>query len=519
MSFAGASPAPTPSPSARTTPTTSPEAPPTGQDSGSGSTAVVAGVLSAFAGAALITLAVTLRWRRGASRKTTRPPKVSPTHDGGNVEQGRKEPLGFRSCPAGFATGDGGKRPSHNKRSTPLHRRLPTEADGVGGGRLTPPPAPAPLDARTESRNGHAESAHVAGDRGTERPGGDATFGAAEHMLAPASSNGSACAPSTWSAERAELAQRHEREHGMGAGCDAGDPDPIPHEAPGSWLGTSLAADRQTWAGGIGLGHAVLAAAQELAHQCQIPGVSEAATAVCIMANLVTNNRENVGASESRLRQCRTVLMALKRAANVADKVGLRETPFCCSFWVLLVHALLGELGSLTARCSALFTDIATVTLRSSVGLNLSRVQGGDTIGEVAQGMIEEVHEAISDLVQLIKTYQSKNKLSRLFMSTLFKRRQEELDAVVDRAIMRLQVSGAPRSSCPHGTAVVFPRCCTRYQQQVRKAFRAPAIGVLRICLRFRHCRGLWFADPPSDGSRARCSHADMSARHGLADS
>ena len=51
------------------------------------------------------------------------------------------------------------------------------------------------------------------------------------------------------------------------------------------------------------------------------------------------------------------------------------------------------------------------------------------------------MHDAISDLVELIKTFQSKNKLSQLFLSTLFKRRQDELDAVVDRAIMRLQVS------------------------------------------------------------------------------
>lgn len=58
--------------------------------------------------------------------------------------------------------------------------------------------------------------------------------------------------------------------------------------------------------------------------------------------------------------------------------------------------------------------------------------------------MIEDVQGAISDLVELIKTYQSKNRLSRLFLSTLFKRRQHELDAVVDRAINRLQASGAP---------------------------------------------------------------------------
>lgn len=55
--------------------------------------------------------------------------------------------------------------------------------------------------------------------------------------------------------------------------------------------------------------------------------------------------------------------------------------------------------------------------------------------------MIEEVHDAIDDLVELVKTYQSKNKISQLLMSTLFKRRQDEMGAVVDRAISSLQVS------------------------------------------------------------------------------
>lgn len=54
--------------------------------------------------------------------------------------------------------------------------------------------------------------------------------------------------------------------------------------------------------------------------------------------------------------------------------------------------------------------------------------------------MIEDVHDAIFDMVELIKAYQSKSKLSKVLMSTLFKRRQEELHAVVDRAIIRLQV-------------------------------------------------------------------------------
>lgn len=54
---------------------------------------------------------------------------------------------------------------------------------------------------------------------------------------------------------------------------------------------------------------------------------------------------------------------------------------------------------------------------------------------------MEDVHDAVSDLVELIKLYQTKNKLSKLLTSTLFTRRQDELEAVVDRAVLRLHVS------------------------------------------------------------------------------
>ncbi|CAM9226240.1 unnamed protein product [Ectocarpus sp. 12 AP-2014] len=134
-----------------------------------------------------------------------------------------------------------------------------------------------------------------------------------------------------------------------------------------------------------GLGQAVLAAAQELAWSCQIPGVSEAAGALCIMANLFTDSRDIDQASKSRLRQCHSIVLALERADKVVAK-------------------------------------------------------GGDTMGEAARVLIEAVHDAIFDLVELIKTFQSKNKLSKLLLSTLFERRQDELDAVVDQAICRLQL-------------------------------------------------------------------------------
>lgn len=61
--------------------------------------------------------------------------------------------------------------------------------------------------------------------------------------------------------------------------------------------------------------------------------------------------------------------------------------------------------------------------------------------------MIQDVHDAVADLVELIKTYKSKNKLSQVLMSTLFKQRQEEANAVIDSAISRLQVNWGATSS------------------------------------------------------------------------
>lgn len=68
-------------------------------------------------------------------------------------------------------------------------------------------------------------------------------------------------------------------------------------------------------------------------------------------------------------------------------------------------------------------------------------IQGGDTIGEAERAMMEDVQDAIFDLVELIKTYQSRNRMYQLLVSTLFRRRQDEMGAVVDRAISSLQVS------------------------------------------------------------------------------
>lgn len=54
--------------------------------------------------------------------------------------------------------------------------------------------------------------------------------------------------------------------------------------------------------------------------------------------------------------------------------------------------------------------------------------------------LIQDVHDAVADLVELIKTYKSKNRLAQVVVSSLFKRRQEEADAVISCAMSRLQV-------------------------------------------------------------------------------
>lgn len=72
--------------------------------------------------------------------------------------------------------------------------------------------------------------------------------------------------------------------------------------------------------GNVGVGRAVMEAAQQLAHRCQIPGVNEAATLVSILAELLVNSR-SIGGSQSSLKRCHSIVIILKRAAKVLGKV------------------------------------------------------------------------------------------------------------------------------------------------------------------------------------------------------
>lgn len=57
--------------------------------------------------------------------------------------------------------------------------------------------------------------------------------------------------------------------------------------------------------------------------------------------------------------------------------------------------------------------------------------------------MIENVQGAIGDLVDLIKTFRSKNKITQVVVSTLFKRRMDETQAVINDACSELMVSSS----------------------------------------------------------------------------
>lgn len=63
-----------------------------------------------------------------------------------------------------------------------------------------------------------------------------------------------------------------------------------------------------------------------------------------------------------------------------------------------------------------------------------------DTNEEAAQVLLEDVHDAVGDLVELLQTFKNRSKLSQVLMSSLFKRREEEAEAVLDGCIARLQV-------------------------------------------------------------------------------
>ncbi|CAN0462475.1 unnamed protein product, partial [Ascophyllum nodosum] len=136
---------------------------------------------------------------------------------------------------------------------------------------------------------------------------------------------------------------------------------------------------------GISAAVAVMEAASAVASSSSIPGVSEAARLVSVLVKLVVDKIDNDIARDWRVRWCRSIVAVLERASELIEK--------------------------------------------------------SDEIGRIAERyLLEDVYDSVSDLVSIMQTYNTKSKISRLFMSTIFKRRQEEAEVVINRAISRLQL-------------------------------------------------------------------------------
>lgn len=78
----------------------------------------------------------------------------------------------------------------------------------------------------------------------------------------------------------------------------------------------------------LDIAFAVMAAAEEVAHQLFMPGVREAATMVAGLARLAADRRSNAGSMERRVRWCRSIVLTLERAGEVLGKV--RRCYCCC---------------------------------------------------------------------------------------------------------------------------------------------------------------------------------------------
>ena len=382
------------------------------------STPIMAGSISAVVVAVLVALGLFVKRRRASKQKTTRPPAVvSAAADDDNLERGEEQPPDVRpASSAALAVGSGDDEAPPHADKTPPQSQTMVEADTVDGGSIIPPSAPASLDhEQVQSRAEHTETVYATDDAGAAAlavedgdeksptpqdsasshwpapEGADAVFaGDTVPSSAPAPPDGAAAAAedsgagladdedaaggpedkslatttsiatvstaSMSTAEQEEVAQFRKRQRAEDAAPVAGAPKPGGEASGGGGSpGAYAAASRQSSASDVGLGQAVLAAAQELARSCQIPGVSEAAGAVCIMANLFTDSRENDKAGTTRLRQCRSIVLALKRADKVVGKVSREPAGFVASFEPLVASCRVNacKILRLAASCTA----------------------------------------------------------------------------------------------------------------------------------------------------------------------
>ncbi|CBN73944.1 Two component regulator three Y domain protein/ leucine rich repeat-containing protein [Ectocarpus siliculosus] len=133
---------------------------------------------------------------------------------------------------------------------------------------------------------------------------------------------------------------------------------------------------------------AALAGAEALAQQSFFPGVREAASVVAGLVGLASDHKNNGKESEKRARWCRSIVHTLERAAEVLGK----------------------------------------------------EAKAGKGDSQAVHVLLDDVQDSIADLLQIIESYKSKNALSKVFVSTLCKKRQEEAEVAINAAVQRLQL-------------------------------------------------------------------------------
>ena len=77
--------------------------------------------------------------------------------------------------------------------------------------------------------------------------------------------------------------------------------------------------ERHEHGAGLGTFRALGEAAGVMAHNCQVPGVSEAAALMEVVVKLMSDGRDSIAECESRLRQCRSIIVMLRRVEDLRE--------------------------------------------------------------------------------------------------------------------------------------------------------------------------------------------------------
>lgn len=317
---------------------------------------MIAGVISAVAGAVVIGLGLWL-WRRRNREQSKESPQPPPATARDLEHDPRLEPQrGTGSVTAAILNDGGQPSPQDRGPSQPPDARPPAVSEASGGDdddddgivstsdavaapvgaavvpaalrepapARAPAPAPAPVpelaptpdpaQAAAIAKPPQAISSNPDQKKTSGKDAGPALGSESAKDLAAEQ-----CFTASMStAERAELGQFHGRRASAASVADKSAPGDA-----GDGLASS-ASGRRGSRGGIDLREAVMEAAENLAYHCQIPGVSEAASVVSTLAKLVSDGRDIKSGGDTNLRQCRSIVRMLERASTVAGKVGIR---------------------------------------------------------------------------------------------------------------------------------------------------------------------------------------------------